>query len=68
MTPGHDDDAATRRTHPRQLLDKLLLVRHVLAAFQAPHQVKGRVLKGLLQRIRHLVLGLRANTCCDIVR
>ena len=54
VTPGHDDDAATRHAHPGQLAHKARLIRHVLAALHAPHQVKGIILEGLLQGIRYL--------------
>ena len=54
VAPGHNDDAAARHAHPGQLAHKARLIRHVLAALHAPHQVKGIILKRLLQGVRHL--------------
>lgn len=54
VAPGDNYDSAAGRADARELADKALLVRHVLATLQAPHQVKGGVRKRLLQRIGHL--------------
>ena len=54
MAPGDDDDAPTRRCDARKLCHKARLLRHVLPALHGPDQVKGAILKWLLQRVGHL--------------
>ncbi len=61
MAPCDYDDAAAWHAHSGQLAHKACFVRHVLPALHAPDEVKGLVLKGLLQRICHL----EANPVCQ---
>ena len=62
VTPGYNDDAATRHAHPGQLAHKACLIRHVLPALHAPHQIEGVVFKGLLQGVRYLKACLLPKT------
>ena len=62
MAPGGDEDLTPRGAHPRELVDELALVRHVLAALHGPHQVEGVRVERLVQSVGDLKRGSTSQT------
>mmetsp|Transcript_5614 Transcript_5614/g.18928 ORF Transcript_5614/g.18928 Transcript_5614/m.18928 type:complete len:224 (-) Transcript_5614:87-758(-) len=62
MTPRDDQNSPSRCAHARELVDKLLLIRHVLAALHRPHEIKRAVLKRHVQRVGDLIARFISQT------
>ena len=61
MAPCDNENLSSRLANSGELADKLSLVRHVLAAFHGPDEIKLSISEGLMQGIPHLILYFAAH-------
>ena len=61
MAPCDNDDLSSRLAHSGELADELCLIRHVLATFHGPDEIKLSIPERLMQGICHLIVYCTAH-------